>query len=92
MTKTSTKPSLPRRPPQALRIARHRKPVLPPPLLYSREQTAAALGGVSTMTVIRLEQAGLLDPIKLAGSRNGHTFYAVAQVHALAAGQGASNV
>jgi hypothetical protein len=46
-----------------------------PRLLYDREQAAELLGGVSTQTLIRLEQAGVLTPIKLAASPNGKTYY-----------------
>jgi hypothetical protein len=35
-------------------------------LLYSRAQTAHALGGVSIATLIRMENAGLLDKVRLA--------------------------
>jgi len=46
-----------------------------PRLLYDRQQAGEMLGGVSTQTLIRLEQAGVLRPIKLAASPNGKTHY-----------------
>jgi hypothetical protein len=52
-------------------------------LLYSRLDTAVALN-VSIKKVIRLEEAGLLDPIKLGESRACATHYRAAQVEALA--------
>jgi hypothetical protein len=59
-------------------------------LLYSRRQTARALGGISIATVIRLEKCGKLDKVRLAGVSNGAVFHRAAQVHALAEG-GESN-
>ena len=55
-------------------------------LLYSRRQTAKALGNVSIATVQRLERAGRLDKVRLAGSGNGCVFHRAQQVYALAAG------
>jgi hypothetical protein len=52
-------------------------------LLYSREQAAEQLGGVSTDTVRRLERQGRLKPVRLTGSRTGKVFYRAEQVHAL---------
>lgn len=57
-------------------------------LLYSRPQIAKALGGVSVATVIRLENSGKLDKVKLVGSPNGKTFHRSSQVHELAAARG----
>jgi hypothetical protein len=54
-------------------------------LLYSRDQTAHALGDISIATVIRLENAGKLDKVRLAGG-NGQVFNKASQVHALAGG------
>jgi hypothetical protein len=59
-----------------------------PRLLYSREQTRHALGGVSLATVQRLEQRGLLDKVRLAGSASGAVFHHAWQVQALAQGGG----
>jgi hypothetical protein len=56
-------------------------------LLYSRRQTAKALGGISIATVQRLEARGLLDKVRLAGSANGAVFHRASQVHALAEGR-----
>jgi hypothetical protein len=52
-------------------------------LLYSRQQTAYALGGISIATVQRMENALLLDKVRPLGSR-GAVFHRVEQVHALA--------
>jgi hypothetical protein len=54
-------------------------------LLYSRAQTARALGA-SVRTVQRMEQRGLLDQVRLAGSPNGMVYHRVEQVVALAQG------
>jgi CRP-like cAMP-binding protein len=56
-------------------------------LPYSRAQTARALGGISIATVQRIENLGLLDKIRLAGSPNGAVFHRVEQVRALARGE-----
>jgi hypothetical protein len=58
--------------------------VLPAQLLYSREQAAAILGGISVASVMRLEAEGVLTAIKLSRKPTAMTFYKVAQVHALA--------
>ena len=55
-----------------------------PRLLYSREQTRAALGGVSRMMLWRLEQRGALTAVRLTGGRNARVFYRAAQVQTLA--------
>jgi hypothetical protein len=55
-----------------------------PRLLYSREQTRHALGGISIASVIRLENRGLLEKVRLAGSDNGQVLHPAEQVHALA--------
>ena len=52
-------------------------------LLITRQQVARLLS-CSTATVIRLEIAGRLDPIKLADSEHGTTFYRADEVRALA--------
>jgi hypothetical protein len=54
-------------------------------LLYTRRQTGRVLGGISVATVQRLENAGKLDKVRLAGG-NGQVFNKAAQVHALAEG------
>ena len=51
-------------------------------LLHSRAQTAAMLG-TSTMTVIRLEEAGLLTPIRLSAKPLGKVYHDDQQVRAL---------
>jgi hypothetical protein len=55
-------------------------------LLYSRAQTAHALGGISIATVIRHENAGRLDKVRPAGSPNGAVFHRAEQVRKLAEG------
>jgi hypothetical protein len=55
-------------------------------LLYSREQTAEALGGISIMTVIRMERRGILPRVRLLGSPNGKVFHPAEAVHAIACG------
>jgi len=55
---------------------------LPRPLLYSRRHACALLGGISTATLIRLENDGVIEPIKLGRSPTGQTFYRAADVHA----------
>ncbi|MFZ2081143.1 MAG: hypothetical protein WAV38_31750 [Xanthobacteraceae bacterium] len=59
-------------------------------LLYSREQTARALGGISVATILRMEARGLLDQVRVAGSPKGKgaVFHRVEQVRALARGEG----
>jgi len=49
-------------------------------LLYTRRQTGRVLGGISVATVQRLENAGKLDKVRLAGG-NGQVFNKAAQVH-----------
>jgi hypothetical protein len=53
-------------------------------LLYDRAETGHLLGGVSTSTLIRLEQSGLLVAVKPSGRANGKTFYTSQSVHRLA--------
>jgi hypothetical protein len=43
-------------------------------LLYTRRQTGRALGGISVATVIRLENKGLLDKVRLTGG-SGEMFH-----------------
>jgi hypothetical protein len=57
------------------------KAQMPPRLLYSRRQTAHVLA-TSYTSVMRLEQRGLLTPVRL----NATTHYRCDQVHALAEG------
>jgi hypothetical protein len=49
-------------------------------LLYSREQTAEVLGGISISSVIRLERDGRLAKVRLRGA----VFHRCEDVHALA--------
>jgi hypothetical protein len=53
-----------------------------PVLLYSRQQTRHALGEISLASVIRLENQGALDKVRLAGG-NGAVYHRAEQVHAL---------
>jgi hypothetical protein len=57
----------------------------PGALLFSRRQAAAKLA-VSTRTVVRLEAAGKLQPVKLSAGVAARTYYPVDQVQALARG------
>ena len=52
-------------------------------LLFTREQVMRMLGGISYPTVIRLELAGKLSPVKLKPGKLGKTFYRRADVMAL---------
>jgi hypothetical protein len=53
-------------------------------VLYTRAQTAKALGDISIATVIRLENRGVLDKIRPSGSPSGAVFHRAKQVHQLA--------
>ena len=67
--------------------ARKRPPISSPVrrLLYSREQTAEVLGGISISSIIRLEREGVLTPIKLHKDRPcSQVFHRVEEVEALA--------
>ena len=52
-------------------------------LLYTREQTAELLGGVSISTIRRLEREKRLKPIRLSLSPTGQVFHQASDVHAL---------
>jgi hypothetical protein len=52
-------------------------------LLYTREQTAEALGGISVSSVIRLENEGRLRKVRLRGE-TGQVFNPAGDVEALA--------
>jgi hypothetical protein len=52
-------------------------------LLYSREQVAELLGGISTATVRRLEREGRLRPIRLTGRNSGQVFFKATDVRTL---------
>jgi hypothetical protein len=58
-------------------------------LLYSRIEAGRLLGGISVASLRRLEEAGVLDPVKLSGKSAGQVYYRAKQVHALA-GEGSS--
>jgi hypothetical protein len=56
-------------------------------LLYSREQVRRILGGVCTATVVRLEQAGRLRPVRLNPEKpTAQVFYRRDDVVAVAQG------
>jgi hypothetical protein len=55
-------------------------------LLYSRRQSCFALGGISIATILRIENQGLLDKVRLAGSPSGQVFHKIEQVQKLARG------
>jgi hypothetical protein len=52
-------------------------------LLYSREQVAELLGGISVHTVRRLEAAGRLRPVRLTRSPTAMVFFRAQDVLAL---------
>jgi hypothetical protein len=56
---------------------------LPAALLYDREQASAALN-VSTATIIRMEERGVLTPVKPGGRSRGTTFYRVQEIRRVA--------
>ena len=60
------------------------KPVKPKqaPLVYSRGQTAQLLN-VSEMTVRRLEERGILKPVRLTPVLGAKVFHRAADIHAL---------
>jgi hypothetical protein len=65
------------------------KPTPLTPLLVSRADAAVMLGGVSVMTLIRLEQRGELQPIRLnRAAKAGAVFYRYTDLVALAEGGG----
>jgi Helix-turn-helix domain len=63
-------------------------PRVSPPerLLYSREEAARLLGGVSVATIRRMENSGKLHPIRLTGRRSGQVFFRASEVFALIEG------
>jgi hypothetical protein len=62
---------------------------LPERLLYTRRQAAEQLGGVSLATLKRLEEEGVLKPIRLnKRSATGQVFYRHSNLMAIARGGG----
>jgi len=57
------------------------------PLIYSRKQSRKKLGDISDSSIKRLEEQGLLSPIRLSRSPTAMVFYAADQVLALARGK-----
>lgn len=55
-------------------------------LLYTRAQTAELLGNVSLATIRRLENEGLLKPVRLSRSPTAMVFFRASDVEALVAG------
>ena len=70
--------------------SRQRPPRIPPtPLLVARRDAAAMLGGVSIATLIRMEAAGTLQPVRLnRQARTGQVFYRHDDLVRLAGGEG----
>jgi hypothetical protein len=60
-------------------------PAVPLPLLFSRAETARLLSR-SIASVIRMEQAGLLEVVKFSESPHARAYYRADQVRALADG------
>ncbi len=56
-------------------------------LLVNRQRAAAMLGGISTATLIRMEQAGRLKPIRLSGHATSVVFYRIEDIQKLAQGE-----
>ena len=83
-TKHRRKPKLTAEQLEHRREERARKRATVRPLLYSREQTGAALGGVSVSYVIRLENDKKLSKVRLRGPMS-QVFNRVEEVEALAA-------
>jgi hypothetical protein len=52
-------------------------------LLFSREQVAQMLGGISIATVRRLEHEGRLKPVRLSRSPTAMVFFRASDVDAL---------
>ncbi|MET4629445.1 hypothetical protein ABIB83_006484 [Bradyrhizobium sp. I1.8.5] len=66
------------------KIVRQRADAIPDDrLLFSRKQVMRMLGGISYPTVIRLEKAGKLPPVKLKPGKTCKAFYRRADVMAL---------
>jgi hypothetical protein len=53
-------------------------------LLVSRTEAAQMLGGVSSLTIIRLQHAGHLTPVRLTKRPAAKVFYRIEEVLALA--------
>jgi hypothetical protein len=64
---------------------------VPGQLLFSRAQAAKLLGGLSFATLIRLEKAGRLRPVKLLNNPSGKTFYTARDLEALCGTDGESS-
>ncbi|MFK4489565.1 helix-turn-helix transcriptional regulator [Bradyrhizobium sp. USDA 336] len=66
------------------KIVRQRAVAIPDDrLLFTRKQVMRMLGGISYPTVIRLEKAGKLPPVKLKPGKTCKAFYRRADVMAL---------
>jgi hypothetical protein len=86
--------SIPHRHPRELPLRRRaelreqRKRRAPPPVspLIVPRRAAAQMLSVSISTMIRLEQAGTLTPLKLTEANNGQVFYRVSDLERLAQG------
>ena len=64
-------------------VARSQNDLQPERLLYTREQVAQLLGGVSIATVRRLEREGQLRPVRLSRSPTAMVFFRASDVRAL---------
>jgi hypothetical protein len=66
------------------KIIRQRADAIPDDrLLFTRKQVMRMLGGISYPTVIRLEKAGKLPPVKLKPGKTCKAFYRRSDVMAL---------
>jgi len=63
----------------------HNQPPTISPLIVPRS-VARRMLSVSTSTLIRLEQCGKLDPLKLSESSNGVVYYRISNLEALIGG------
>jgi hypothetical protein len=62
-----------------------RRSTTPDQLLYTRQQTARVLGGISISSIIRLERLGLLKKVHLMPGQSAQVFHTAENVKALVA-------
>jgi hypothetical protein len=62
-----------------------RRSATPDQLLYTRQQTADVLGGISLATIFRLEKEGVLKKVRLMPGKSSQVFHVAADVNALVA-------
>jgi hypothetical protein len=65
--------------------AKHSSSTAARQLLYTRQQTAALLGGISLSTILRLERDHALKKIRLMRGKSAHVFHSAENVNALVA-------